>query len=179
MKQFLFAVGALALAVAVTVAQDTKPQPVPAQASGKAAQPDAKANPFGVQPGGFTTTARITPAKMAPLEEEFETVEAHRDVRKAYVKAAEVAIKAAEVNFELVSKAGANIAQQELMKARLDVEAAKAQCDIRMAELKEVEVKVKFAKKRLDDAKAAGVRVPAANPFQRVDPKQVDPPPAK
>lgn len=170
MKRFLFATGALALAVAVTVAQDTKPQPVPAQAGAKAVQ---QVQPV---PGGFTTTARVTPAKMAALEEEFETIEAHRDVRKAYVRAAEIAVKAAEVNFEILSKAGAIAPQQELMKARLEVEAAKAQYDIRVAEMKEVDVKVKFAKKRLDEAKAAGVRVPA-NPLPKVELKQIDPPP--
>jgi DNA repair exonuclease SbcCD ATPase subunit len=108
---------------------------------------------------------------MATLEEEFESIEAHRDVRKAHVRAAEVAVEAAKSQFELISKSG-NVPQVELMKARLEVDAARAQLEIRMAELKEVEVKVKYARKRLDDAKAAGVRpAPGARPVP------IDPPP--
>jgi len=114
---------------------------------------------------------------MTQLEEEFELIEAQRDIRKAYMKAAEVTVKSAEASFDLISRPGVNIAQTELIKARFDLEAAKAQLEIRAAELKEVEVKVKYAKKRLDELKTATAR-PVA-PAPRVDPKPVDPPPPR
>src|SRR5262249_30673153 len=98
--------------------------------------------------------------------------EAHRDVKKAYVRAAEVALKASEIPAANAERLFANkvIGKDEVEKAKLEVEAAKAQLDIRMAEMKEVEVKVKVAKKRLEDAKAGGVR-----PLPKVDTKPVDP----
>jgi hypothetical protein len=191
MKSYLFAAAAFAMIVAtVGLAQEVKPPPgkggdEPAKASDKAL---TKGNPFGGQPdrkfggepgfkgpgGGDFSTAlmRVTATKMATLEEEFETIEAHRDVRRAHVRAAEVTLRGTEVQLEILAKSPANtIPQSEMMKAKLEVDAAKAQLEIKMAELKEVEVKLKFAKKRLEDAKAAGVR-----PLP-VRPVQVDPPP--
>jgi hypothetical protein len=166
MKHYLLTAGVFALVVAsVAWAQDAKPLPAAGQ---------AKAQVQPAQPGVF---ARVTPAKMATLEEEFEMIEAHREVRKAHVRAAEVALKGAEVHLDLMGKAGGAAPQVEVARAKMDVEAAKAQLDIRMAELKEVEVKIKHAKKRLDDAKAAGVRPPPA--AGRVERKQVDPPPGR
>jgi len=180
MKQFLFAAGALALATAaVAWAQDPKPAQPPAQPDRPTAkavrpletQPEPKAAPWG------QATTRVTAARLATLEEEFEMIEAHREVRRAHVRAAEVGVKAAEINLDRIAKSGAAgvVTREEMDKAKLEVEAAKAQLDIRMAELREVEVKVKFAKKRLDDAKAAGVRPPPA--VRPIDPKPVDPPP--
>src|SRR5262245_31723853 len=134
MKRFLLAAGALALAVAVTVAQDPKTDPTQPDSKAAKGNRDTKAAKGGGLPGEFqptkdggwpTLTTRVTPARMAALEEEFETIEAHREVRKAHVRAAEVAVKAAEVNLEIMAKGGANIAQQELMKAKLEVDAAK------------------------------------------------------
>ena len=189
MKRFVFVAGVIALiSAAMAMAQDPAQPEVPA-GKGKG-QPDRVKGkgaglPAELQPGGGfqptpkdttwgTAPSRLAATRLASMEEEVETLEAHRDTKKAIVRAAEVAVKSAEVNFELISKAGVNIAQQELLKAKLEVEAAKAQLDIRMAETKEVEVKIKYAKKRLEDAKAAGVR-PA--PSFRTDPKPVDPPP--
>lgn len=172
MKRFLFATGVFALVVAsVALAQDPKPdpaQPEPKAAKAAKAVVGKAVQLQPAQPG----IIRVTPAKMAQLEEDFETLEAHRDVRKAHVRAAEVAIKAAEINLDLLGKGG-NIPAVELAKAKLEVEAAKAQLEIRIAEMKEVEVKVKYAKKRLDDAKG-GV---APGAVIRPNPKQVDPPP--
>ncbi len=155
MKRFLSASAVFALLVAsVANAEDPKPaqpeQP-PAKAVGgfgKAAQPGEKGtNPFG------TATARTTAAKVALYEEEVETLEANREVRKAFVRAADVGIKFAEVNASRVEKivAANGASKEELDKARLEIEAAKAQFEIRAAEMKEVEVKIKFAKKRLDN----------------------------
>jgi len=181
MKQFLFAAGVFALVVAsVAVADDPRPTQPPADPAGKGqakkarpveTQPDPKANPWG------TTIARVAPRIMA-MEEEVETLEAQRDVRKAYVRAAEVGVKSAEVNLDRIARIGAAgvVTREETDKAKLEVEAAKAQLDIRMAELKEIEVKIKFAKKRLEDAKAAPARGPG--PF-RVNPPAVDPPPPR
>jgi multidrug resistance efflux pump len=124
-----------------------------------------------IQPG----VVRVTPARMAAMEEEVETLEAHRDVKKAIVKAAEIAVKGAEANYERVAKGPTAFPAQEVDKAKLELEAAKAQLEIRMAEMKEVEVKIKHAKKRLGDAQVAPVR---PNPLlPKVDRKPVDPPP--
>lgn len=173
MKGFLFASGALALLIATTATAQERPQP--AQPPAKAAQPERRANPFGQPDRGFPS-ARVTATRMATLEEEFELVEAQRDVRRAHVQAAEVGVRAAEITLERVSgiaKTGI-VTREELEKAKLEVEAAKAQLQIKMAEMKEVDVKVKYAKKRLDDAKALGVRPAPARPATPVDP----PPPA-
>jgi hypothetical protein len=176
MKQYLASAAVFALVMAaVAVAQDPPPtDPVqPGRVKAIQAQPKAvQVQP--VQPGGVGVGAtRVTPARMAALEEEFETLEAHRDVKKAIVKAAEVAVRGAEANLDLIG--GANTPRAELIRAKIEVDAAKAQLEIRVAELREVEVKIKHAKKRLEDAKAAGVRpLPGVRP---VDPKQVDPPP--
>ena len=167
MKRFVISAGVFALVVAVAVAQDTRPAQPPA-AAGRPAQ--AKTAP--PQPGTWALPAtRVTAAKMLLLEEDLETLEAQRDIRRAYARAAEVAVKSAELSYAHFAKlAKANtISQQELEKGRLELEAAKAQLEIRMAEIKEIEVKIKYAKKRLDDAKAAGVRPPPA--------RGVDPPP--
>jgi hypothetical protein len=172
MKRFVFIAGMFALAVSAVVAGAQVPATVPAQPGGGgkggqpgAGQPGQPGNPWG------TVTTRVTPAKMALMEEECETLEAARDVKKAYVHAAEVTVRGAEVNLDLISSKPNIAPQSEVMKAKLDVEAAKAQLEIRMAEMKEVEVKIKFAKKRLDDAKVNAVR-PAPT---KIDPKPVDP----
>ncbi|HSQ58248.1 MAG TPA: hypothetical protein VLM40_21160 [Gemmata sp.] len=175
MKQYLAsAVVYLLMVAAVAVAQDPpRGDPLrPARGTGAQVQPKA------TQPGGFGQPGftRVSPSRMASLEEEVELLEAHRDVRKAIIKAAEVAVKGAEVNLDLTSKA--NPSQGEIVKAKLEVDAARAQLEIKMAEMKEVEVKIKFAKKRLDDAKkAAADRGPGNNPFRKLDRKEVDPPP--
>jgi opacity protein-like surface antigen len=184
MKRFLFAAGVFALVVAsVAVADDPKPTQPPTDPAGKGvakkarpveSQPDSKGNPWAQS--GFT---RVTPARMATMEEEVQTLEAQRDVRKAYVRAAEVGVKGAEVNLDRIARIGAAgvVTREETDKAKLDVEAAKAQLDIRMAEMKEIEVKIKFAKKRLEDAKAAPPRGPGSPAPARVNPRPVDPPP--
>src|SRR5262245_23400659 len=159
MNRFMFAAAVFLIAgltiSTVTLAMDDDPPAKPAQPKviqGKAIQVQPKAVQVQpIQPG----VGRVTATKMAQLEEEFETLEAHRDVKKAYVRAAEVTVKGAENTLELVNKPGV-VAAVELMKAKLEVDAARAQLEIRIAELKEVEVKVKFAKKRLEDAKAGG-----------------------
>ena len=81
-------------------------------------------------------------------EEELELIEAQRDIRKAHVRAAEVAVKAAETQFDCSTSAGNNVPQMERTKARLEVEAAQAQLEIKIAEMKEVEVRIKYSKKR-------------------------------
>jgi hypothetical protein len=178
MKQFLFAAAAFVLTGAIVAsAQDVKPaQPNPAQP--KAVQPKAvQPKVLPVQPVQPRPVA-VTAARMAQLEEEVETLEAHRDVKKAHMRAAEVGVAAAKARYEVVEKAakgGAVASAAEVTTAKFDVQMAEAQLLIRAAELKEVEVKVKFAKKRLEDAKAAGVRpAPGVRPVP-VDPKATDP----
>jgi len=174
MKRLLSAAAMFTLmAVSIAMAEDPKPAVQPAQPpGGKGAKGD---NPFG------TAATRVTALKMVTLEEEFETIEAHRDVRKAFVKAAEVTVKIAQVGADRLARvAGTGVAsKEEVEKAKLEVEAAMAQLEIRIAEMKEIEVKVKFAKKRLEEAKAVGVR-PVVNPVVRppVDPIPPPAPPA-
>ncbi|MCE9564644.1 MAG: hypothetical protein K8U57_21635 [Planctomycetes bacterium] len=187
MKRFLFAAGVFALIGTAVGAQDTKPadpakpeQPVPAKDKENPFRAQGKVTTLPAQPGGFgTATTRVTVAKMAALEEDFETLEAQRDVKKAIVKLAEIGLKVAELSVPRYEKLAANntISKEEVEKVRLEVEVAKAQLEIRIAEMKEVEVKIKHAKKRLDEAKAAAIRPAPANTVVRpaVDPV---PPPA-
>lgn len=174
MQRLLCALTAFAVTGAlVATAQDAKPgQPVqPVQP--KAVQPKIQpAQPLPIRPG------MVTAARMAQLEEDFEALEANREVKKAIVKAAELAVRGSEIGMaraKALFDKGA-VTKEELAKAILEVEMAKAQVEIRVAELKEVEVKVKHAKKRLDDAKLGGVR-PAPGVIRPVpvDPKAVDP----
>ncbi len=171
MTRFLFACAALAFATTVVAVEDPKPQPepqpaqprvVPVQPKGIQVRP-APAQP--IQPGRILGGNRI-----AAIEEEIEVLEAQRDVRKAYVKAAEVAVTSTEMNVEILGKVG-ELSVQERNKIKIELEAAKAQLEIRIAEMKEVEVKIKHAKRRLEDATPAGGR-PGIRPVQ---PKAVDP----
>jgi hypothetical protein len=194
MKRFLFAASAIALVAGLAIGQDRgrqddrrkDPKGFPGgQPERKApfggdqlfpGQPDMKGSPFG-QPGFTTRISPTTARRMLPqYEEEVELIEAQRDIRKAHVRAAEVAVKAAETQFELLGNAG-NIPQVERAKARLEVEAARAQLEIKIAEMKEVGVRVKHAKKRVEDAKAAAAAPLPERPgrFEQ----RFDPPPPK
>lgn len=142
MRLFLFAASAVVLTGTLVVSAD---DPKPA--------PPTQPPPGQPQP--------IPSARILQLEEELETLEAHRDVRKAYVKAAEVHVDAAKNRHELVAKVGLAASSTEITAAKFEFDAAKALLDIRLAELKEAEVRVKYAKRRLEDAK--GVQ-PKTNP---------------
>lgn len=164
----LMCVVALSATAALVVGQERVPaQPQPAQP--KVVRPAQPIQPQPVQP---RPALPIAPARMIQLEEEVETIEAARDVKKAHIRAAEVAVRANEATLELVAAQGANVPKHDMMKAKFELEMAKAHLEIRVAELKEIEVKVKFAKKRLEDAKAGGVR-----PVPGVRPLPVDPAP--
>jgi hypothetical protein len=132
------------------------------------AQPGAAQPGLGVQPNPFR------PATLARYEEEADVLDAQLDVKKAYVRAAEVGVLGAKVKFERISRLAAakTVPAEELDLAKVDLEAATAQLDIRKAETKEVEVKVKYAKRRLEDAKNAPVRTTPVRPA--VNPKSVD-----
>ena len=140
-------------------------------------QPDQK----GAQPWGPGFSGRLSPAAARRIipqyEEELELTEAQRDIRKAHVRAAEVAVKAAETQFALLDRSGNNVPQIERTKARLEVDAAQAQLEIKIAEMKEVEVRIKYSKKRLEDAKASAA-APLPVRDGRFDPR-IDPPPPK
>lgn len=190
MKRFLLATGAFALVVGFAVAQNARPRDdrgrdtrpgarvdPRAQFGGKGDQFPGQPDQKGAQP--FGPFGRLSPAAarriLPQYEEELELVEAQRDIRKAHVRAVEVAVKAAETQLELIGTAGNNIPAMERAKARLEVEAARAQLEIKVAEMKEIEVRVKYAKKRLEDAKTAATAPP---PVQRgFDPPPVDRPP--
>jgi hypothetical protein len=192
MKRFLLAAGTFALVVGLAVGQDRggrddrrkAPKGIGEPPAGGKLQFGGKDFPFAGQPDSknaapFATWGRPSPAAARRLlpqyEEELELTEAQRDIRKAHVRAAEVAVKAAETQLDLIGTAGNNIPAMERAKARLEVEAARAQLEIKIAEMKEIEVRVKYAKKRLEDAKAAATAPP---PAQRgFDPPPVDRPP--
>ena len=101
-------------------------------------------------------------ASLPQLMEELESLEAQRETKKAYVKAAEIGVKAAELTLGRTEKlVGLNaISKEDLEKTKLDLDAAKAQVEIRMAEMKEVEVRIKHAKRKLDARKMADDPVP-------------------
>ncbi len=65
--------------------------------------------------------------RIAQLEEEVETLEAQRDVKKAYVKAATVAMEATQTDLDRVKElfAKGTLGKPELDRAKFDVEAAK------------------------------------------------------
>lgn len=159
MRRLMFVAVAVVLSGAAATAQDRKPDEPPALKN--VAQP---ANPF----------ART---RVASLEEEVETLEAHRDVKKGYVRAAELGVRAAELGVERLTALTARgvVSRDEMEKAKIDLDMAKVQVEIRTAEMREVDVKIKHAKKRLEEAKAAPAR-PAPGGRER-DPKPADPPP--
>jgi hypothetical protein len=118
-----------------------------------------------------------SPAMIPRLEEEVEMLEAQRDTKKAYVKAAEVGVRAAELNMERILRVVTSGAasKEESDRAKIEVEAAKAQVEIRVAELKEIEVKIKHSRKRLEEAKSSGPR-PIHPPVPVNPPKLIEPP---
>jgi hypothetical protein len=70
-----------------------------------AAQPGQPPAPPGGPPPVRPLPPRPVPdARVADLEEELELVEAARDVRRAHVKAADVAVEATKTRFDLVTK---------------------------------------------------------------------------
>jgi len=81
MRRVLFAAVVAVLGFALAAAQEPKPaQPPAPQPKAVPAQP---AQPLPIRVAG------VTPARMAQLEEEVETLDAHRDVKRAYVRTAE------------------------------------------------------------------------------------------
>lgn len=124
MTRLLAVVGVLALACGASAVQfRPAPQPKAAPSKGEAAK---------------------------RLVEEVEAIEAHLQTKHAYIRAAQVALKAAELTLDRVGKLGG-----PLDEAKLALEAAKAQLTIREAEANEVAVKLKHAKRRAEDTPKA------------------------
>ncbi len=125
-----------------------------------------------VQPG---LGVRVTAVTMARYEEEAEVLSAQLDVKKAYIKVAEVTLVGAKQKLDRSIKLEERraITPDEVAVAKIELDTAEAMLDIRKAEAKEVEVKVKYAKKRLESAKVGGVRGPVARPAgpQPLDPR--------
>ena len=195
MRRMLFVVSAFLLGSACLAVADDPPvpkqQPAPKGNPAQEPLPPPKATPFPAQPfpvqpfpyqpfpGSMILPQAMT---LSRLEEELESLEAHRDVRKAHVKAAEVAVQMAKVNVDRLQKAGkGTVSQEDVDRAILEVDAAKAQLEIRLAEMKEVDVKIKYAKKRLDEAKSMMPSPMPKNAFppNPVPPKVIPEPPAK
>jgi len=184
----LFAAG-FAIAYAQEPPRKEEPkEPLKEQPKAKAAGLPAPVPPVlpaqpglgGVQPGGFGAqpfNARVSPTVLARYEEEAEVLDAQLDVKKAYIKAAEVGVAGSKLKLERMVKLEASkaVPPEEVSQAKLELAAAAAQLDIRKAEAKEAEVRVKFAKKRLEDGKA-NVRIAPVRPMP-VDPKRIDPMP--
>lgn len=153
---------------AALVAQERAPaQPEPP----KVVRP---AQPGPNQPG--PPPVRVTPAaRLAQLEEEFETLEVARDVRRGHLRLAELGVARAATAFERLQKLAANgqVGGSEIEGAKFEVEAAKIQLEIRAAEVREIEVRLKYAKRRLEEAKQGGARpAPGGRP---ADPKPAAP----
>ena len=161
----------------VCLADDPPARPATQPDRGQPAQPErgqpGQPRAVPAQPGGFATT-RVT--TLARYEEEAEVLDAQLDIKKAYVKSAEVGVMGTKVKFNRLAKLAAvsTVTAEDVELAKLEMEAATAHLDIRKAEMKEVELKVKYAKKRLEDAKNAPFRVSPARP-PVVDPKPAEP----
>jgi Skp family chaperone for outer membrane proteins len=82
------------------------------------------------------------------LEEELETLEAQRQIKKGHLKMAELDVSEAKDDLEKTTR------KEEIQEAKHDLDKAKAQLEIKAGELKEVEVKIKHVRKRLDETKA-------------------------
>jgi Skp family chaperone for outer membrane proteins len=82
------------------------------------------------------------------LEEELETLEAQRQIKKGHVKMAELEVSEAKDDLEKAAR------KEDVQEAKHDLDKSKAQLEIKSDELKEVEVKIKHAHKRLDETKA-------------------------
>lgn len=109
---------------------------------------DVSAFQFGRPPQPKVAPSKGEEAKR--LTEEVESLEAHLVTKKAYILAAQVAVRAAELTLDRAGKLGG-----PLDEAKLAVDAAKAQVMIREAEANEVAVKIRHAKRRAEDVQKA------------------------
>jgi beta-lactamase regulating signal transducer with metallopeptidase domain len=131
-------------------------------ARGRVADPTRSTPPSG----------RAGAAAIAELKDELELLEAQAATKQAHVRAAEVAVKAAQRKLELLAplqKTG-QVAQGEVIAAQAELETSQAQLDVKKAELGEHMVRVKQAKRRLETASvgdAGDGRTKPANPYQR------------
>lgn len=179
---FKFVTTACLFAAGFTIAIAQDPQPAKREEPKEAPKGKAVVGGLGAQPGGFAQpanpfgTARVTPATLSRYEEEAEVLDAQLDVKKAYIKAAEVAVAGSKLKLDRAIKLEANkaVSSEDVALAKFEMETAVAQLEIRKAEAKEVEVRVKFAKKRVEDGKA-NIRVAppargAVDPKGRIDP---------
>jgi Skp family chaperone for outer membrane proteins len=138
MKRFQFAaILFLFIGMIAATAEDGTPPRV------KAGEP--KALPADVAATGANA--------VTDLKEDLEILEAQRQVKAGYCKAAEVARKQTELKLG-EQKNAAEVDDKELAKARHELEAAQALCEIRAGELKEVELKIKFARQKLEKVQA-------------------------
>ncbi len=104
-------------------------------------------------------STRITTS--TSLEEELELLQAQRETRKGYLKAAEMTLKTSQVKLDElkeITPAFTDNPGESIKRLKLELEAAKGLFEARAGELKEVEVKIKFAKKRVEEAKAVAIQ---------------------
>ena len=162
----LLAAGLLILPVRPGLAEDPKPKPEPQPLGDPADVVVFKYPEDPIKPAASpaVTAVRISqtdalarsaaaPADVSRLRDDLELLEAQGATKAAQVKAAEVAVRAAERRLALVKgQAGQGVVPMfELAAVQSEAENAHAQLEIRQAELKEHFVRVKQAKRRLDD----------------------------
>lgn len=133
MRQFLL-VAALLSAIGMTSALADNPD--------KTAVEPAKPKAASSEP------PTIRNAVVLAEEEKLELLEAQRQVKKGYLKLAELDVEEAKRSVASATK------KADVIEAKQELETAKAQVEIKSGELKELDVKIKYAKKRLDEVKA-------------------------
>jgi hypothetical protein len=92
------------------------------------------------------------------LQDEIELLEAQVKVKHAELAEGEAKIKQAQRNLERLNRLGASgaISQEELAKAKDDLEIVAAQMEPKRAQLHEAEVRLMLAQKRLERLQASG-----------------------
>src|ERR1700722_16258980 len=81
------------------------------------------------------------------LDEELETLEAQRQIKKGYLKLAEMDVAEAQQSVASTTR------NEDMAMAKQELETTKAQLEIKTGELKEVEVKIKSTQRHLAQAK--------------------------
>lgn len=106
------------------------------------------------------------------LKEDVELMEAQRDIKREYVKAAEVQLDVAKRKLALVERAGNQVSAQEKADALAAVDLGSAQLRVRNAELKEADLRVTHAKRRVDSGVFPLVLTPVPAPSSFPAPKK-------
>ncbi len=93
-----------------------------------------------------STRSTTSDPTVIALDEELETLEAQRQIKKGYLKLAEIDVTEAQQSVESSSR------NEDMTMAKQELKTAKAQLEIKTGELKEVDVKIKSTQRRLAQA---------------------------